>query len=192
MPISTRMFITTASFRQVSRETLLLTRRRPAHEEAMEARPNRRAYGAMGPRLACQRDRRDIAQEPARGARQTRPTRTIARAFSRTTARAPLARNARFLDRGRKAEAKPFHESAMARQTHEGARALAADLRQYRDHNTQTMTDRIRYLRFLRHSELDDWLALGWLVVDTLPGPHYHWSVLAEWRCECRMPELRP
>ena len=80
----------------------------------------------------------------------------------------------------------------MARQTHEGARALAADLGQYRDHNTQTMTDRIRYLRFLRRAELDDWLALGWLVVDTLPAPHYHWSVLAEWRCGCPMPELRP
>ena len=48
-----------------------------------------------------------------------------------------------------------------------------------------------RYLRFLRLSELDDWLNLGWLVIDSLPGPHCHWSVLGEWRCDCRMPELR-
>lgn len=53
------------------------------------------------------------------------------------------------------------------------------------------MNAKPRYLRFLRHTELDDWLALGWLVVDTLPGPHYHWSVLGEWRCGCPMPELR-
>lgn len=51
--------------------------------------------------------------------------------------------------------------------------------------------DKHKTYRFLRRSELDDWLNLGWLVVGSLPGPHFHWSVLAEWRCGCPVPELR-
>lgn len=42
-----------------------------------------------------------------------------------------------------------------------------------------------RTLKLITWDRLDDWLRLGWLVVDTLPMPHARWSCLGEWLCDC-------
>lgn len=48
-----------------------------------------------------------------------------------------------------------------------------------------------RTLKIIRHTEVEDWLRLGWCIVDLLPGPHGHWSCLGEWLCDCRVATLK-
>lgn len=51
--------------------------------------------------------------------------------------------------------------------------------------------DRVRLLKFIRHTEAEDYCRLGWMIIDWLPGPHGAWSCLGEWCCQCPVPKLK-
>lgn len=40
------------------------------------------------------------------------------------------------------------------------------------------------------HTQIEDYLRLGWMVLGPMIGPHGHWSSLGQWLCDCpvRMP----
>lgn len=49
------------------------------------------------------------------------------------------------------------------------------------------MRDRI--FHWVRHNELSDWLALGWIVAKPNAAMHHHdYSFFCEWLCDCKMP----
>ena len=38
------------------------------------------------------------------------------------------------------------------------------------------------WLKYVRHSEVPEWEAIGWVVVDTDNGHHSYYSCIMEWR----------
>jgi len=48
---------------------------------------------------------------------------------------------------------------------------------------------RNRFLKFVRHQDVQDYLNLGWHIACADLGHHWHYSVLLEWLCSCRMKE---
>jgi hypothetical protein len=49
------------------------------------------------------------------------------------------------------------------------------------------MKQRNEVFHIVRWNQLDDFLALGWMMVADLGDVHGRWSCLCEWRCACRM-----
>jgi hypothetical protein len=46
----------------------------------------------------------------------------------------------------------------------------------------------IRIFHYARWQTLDDWLRLGWMVVNTLQGTtHGEYACYVEWKCNCNL-----
>lgn len=47
-----------------------------------------------------------------------------------------------------------------------------------------------RIFRYVAWQQFDDYLRLGWLPVADLGSPHNEWSVLCQWLCRCKVPQV--